>query len=294
MRAIPKFQSWNRKKWLCGILVARMGLAFQVSEPDSTATPIEVPASDSVTASREPDQARESRTTRFSFSGGGGTYFREALLTVGQTECGPTSVPLTGKSDFKEIAFAIDHEATKRFHVGVRGGYVWTSNSFAGGYDTTLTGFSQPESFAHLDPYMAVEWKYFGVGLGAVFSGSKLPEGGIEDIPIDDNSDAQVSGHLRVGSLTGLYVNASRWEGVPLLTNGHLMLGGGVRPVRPLELYAGYVTDGPYQNENWLGRVTVDATPNWSLYLTHRFSQDYNGHGDEYGTAVGVTYRKAH
>ena len=222
--------------------------------------------------------------------GGGGTYFREAILTVGQTECGPQSVRLTGKSEFKEVGAAVDHQASKRFHIGARGGYVWTSNSFVGGYDTTLTDLSQPENFAHVNPYVAVEWKYFGVGLGGVFSGGTLHTGETEDIPVDDSSDAQLSGHVRVGSLSSVYANVTCWEGVPLITNGHVTLGAGVRPMQPIELYAGFMTDGPYQDDQWMGRVTVDANPNWSFYLNLRFPQDYNGHGDQYGTAIGATY----
>jgi hypothetical protein len=255
---------------------------------------VQVPVPDSLVTSEGETSLRDAHITSFSLAGGGGVHFREIWLPLGlplgYTDCEP-GTPLDIKSEFKELGVVVDHGFDRRIHAGIRGGYVWETNTLVSGYDTTLTDVSRDRDFVHVDPYVAVDWKWVGLGVGGVFASKKLPDGGPEDYPVNDDGDAQFSGHLRVGPLTSVYGNLSFWEGVPLLTSGHATLGIGARPIRPLELYAGYTGDGPYQNDQWLGRITVDANPNWSFYLNMRFPRDWNGLGDEYGTSMGAAHR---
>lgn len=275
----PVRRRLSRSTFLCAALLLPMGTAVKVSVPDSLVTP-----------EGEIDLG-DGNVTRFSLAGGSGTHFQEVWLPLGYGDCGSTGVPLDFKDEFKEVGVAVDHQASQRIHVGVRGGYVWSDYSFASGYDTTLYDITDDRNFLHVDPYVSVEWKYVGIGVGGVFASKQIPDGSTEDYPLDESGDAQVSGHLRLGSLSSIYANASVWEGTPLLTSGHMMAGVGIRPARPLELYAGYVGEGPYMNDQWLGRITVDANPNWTFQLDMRFPGDWNGLGDEYGTSIGVTYR---
>jgi hypothetical protein len=270
-----------RSRWFCTALLVPMGMAVRVPVPDSLVT------------SDEAVEVPETRTTTFSFAGGGGTRFREVWVTLGYDECtgGPIQTPLEVEEEFAEIGGAIDHQASDHVHIGARAGYVWGNNSYVGSYDTTITDLSGDRDFFHLDPYVSGEWHYFGVGVGGIFAGKALPSGGSEDYPLDDGGGVSLSGHLRVGSLSGVYGSVHLWEGVPLYTGGQVSAGVGVRPLRPLELYGGYSWEGPYQTEAWMGKITADVSPAWSIYATGRFLENWNGYGDERGVSVGLSYR---
>ena len=271
----------SRPRLLCTLLLAPMGVAVEVPVPDSLVTP-------------ERELGRnDGLATKFTLAGSNGTHFREIMVPVGFDDCTGSTIyeDIEAKTEFDEIGAAIDHEANDWFRIGVRGGYVWSTSEIVSGLDTTVAALTQERNYLHLDPYVAVEGKWVGIGIGGVFSGQELPTGGIEHELLSDERSATMSGHVRVGRLDAIYANATRWEGVPLLSGGEHVVGVGVRPVKPLELYAGYVSDGPYQTDQWMGRITVDPSPNWSFFLSMRFPQDWNGLGDERSTALGASYR---
>jgi hypothetical protein len=74
------------------------------------------------------------------------------------------------------------------------------------------------------------------------------------------------------------------------------MLGVGGRPVSALELYGGYCSEGPYEDESFLGRVTLDINRSWTLMTTLRFPTDFSNEfgpyeDSEYGASFGFSYR---
>jgi hypothetical protein len=87
------------------------------------------------------------------------------------------------------------------------------------------------------------------------------------------------------------------FEGVPVYSGGGLFVGGvGFRFFDPLELYAAYCAEGPYQDDGFLGRVTLNITQSWTLMTTLRFPTKFanesgNFEDSEYGVSIGASYR---
>lgn len=264
---------------------------------DSTVTTYDM----NVLISPPPDSGDASyeKVTKFTMGGGGGRYYREILFPY-VTECGPSNYPVPFKTDYIDVGGELDHQVNRVARVGVRGGYIGTETSLAGVVDTVVAGEpTESQSTVYINPYFSFEWKWVGLGAGALITTHPLQDGSGEDTPVDTDAAIYPSSHLRFGTLSRFYVSGHLWEGVPLYSGGGLLVGGvGLRPVKPLELYAGYCSEGPYQEDGWLGRLTVDLGQSWTFITTVRFPTDYTsdqGYAQtesEYGVGVGISYRK--
>lgn len=289
-------------EWLCFALIAPMGLAVQVPVDSTEVADSTVVTYDmDVLTSALPDSVDTSyeRATKFTMGGGGGRYYREVLFPF-PANCGDYPVPF--KEDYIDVGAEFDQQVNRIAHVGIRGGYIGTDASAVVTIDTVIVGAdpSAEESTFYINPYFSFEWHYFGFGAGALISTHPLQDGSSEDVPIDTDGAIYPSAHLRVGSMSSFYVSAHLWEGVPVYSGGGLiMVGVGARPVKALELYGGY-GEGPYQDDGWLGRVTVDLGRSWTILTTVRFPADYTYNDpsfgessldSEYGVGVGFSYR---
>jgi hypothetical protein len=291
-------------KWLCYTLIAPMSLAVQVPVDSTEVADSTVVTHDmNVLTSPLPDSGDGSyeRVTKITMGGGGGRYFREVVIPFG-TECYPEGTALLPfKEDYIDVGAEIDYQANRVAHVGTRGGYVGTDASAV--FDTMIVGadLSDEESTFYLNPYFSFEWKWIGIGAGGLVSTHPLRTGEPEDVPLDTDPAIYPSGHLRFGSLSSFYISGHLWEGVPVYSGGAMLMGGvGVRPVAPLELYAGYCAESPYQEATWLGRLTVDLGRSWTILTTVRFPTDFTSYDpfsgetfsdSEYGVGVSLSYR---
>lgn len=292
-------------KWLCFALIAPMGLAVQVpvdstGVADSTSALLDstdAPVDSTSVVPHTVDTSYE-RVTKFTMGGGTGRYYRQVLFPY-VSDCGTTGTyPVPFKEEYIDVGGEFDHQANRVAHVGVRGGYIDTDATLVGIIDSVFVGEGNPEQQTtfYLNPYFSFEWKWVGLGLGGLFSTHPLHDGGFEDYPIDTGAEIYPSAHVRFGSLTGLYVSGHLLEGVPVYSGGGTLVGGvGLRPVKPIELYAGYCGEGPYQDAAWLGRLTVDLGRSWTILTTLRFPTDFEDSGEssesEYGIGVGISYR---
>jgi hypothetical protein len=286
-----------------------MSLAVQVPVDSTEVADSTVVTYDmNVLASPSPDSADGSyeRVTKLTIGGGGGRYYREVLFPI-MTECGPGNYSVPFKEDYIDVGAEADFKLNRVAHVGIRGGYIGTDISQSVSVDTTLLDVdpseyksSEVENTFYINPYVSFEWHYFGVGAGGLVSTHPLHDGSYEEVPIDTDTAFYPSAHLRVGSLSRFYVSGHIWEGIPVYSGGGLFLiGAGLRPVKALELYGGY-GEGPYQEDGWLGRVSVDLSRSWTILTTVRFPTDYittdptfleGEAGPEYGVGVALSYR---
>lgn len=226
--------------------------------------------------------------TGYRVGGGGGRYYH----TLGLSDCG-TEVPV--KQDFVDVGFEIDRQAEETKHFGLRGGFI---------HDTTdtLTDISQFESaigenvdrtrdvyYGNL--YGAREWRTVGFGLGVLVSSDPLSINEPKD-PTDDEFHIYPTAHLRFGELSKLYMSGHLFEGVPLYSGGGIFYAGvGGRPVRALDLYAGYYASGPYHDEGMIARINVDLNRRWTLGTVVRIPTDYGTYDEmEYGISASLMY----
>ncbi len=149
----------------------------------------------------------------------------------------------------------------------------------------------------YVNPYFSREGKTLGWGAGVLISSRELYTGDDTNDPLEDEAGYYPTGHIRFGSLSKFYISAHAWEGVPLYSGGGMiLLGAGGRPVSALELYGGYCSEGPYENESFVARVTLDINRSWTLMTTVRFPTDFSNEfgafdDKEYGASVGLSYR---
>jgi hypothetical protein len=272
-----------------------MSLAVTVPV-DSTDAPV-----DSLTTSAPVDsvdtpvtEISHERVTKFTLGGGGGRYYRELLFPF-MTECGTANEMVPFEHEYNDVGAELDFQIDDLSHVGIRAGYIWGNATLAGPIDTVIADAEGLEDLEviYFNPYFSFEWDWVGLGAGAVLSSYPLQTGGFEDYPIDDNAHIYPSLHLRFGTLSRFYVSGHAWESVPIYSGGGTLMGGaGLRPVRWLELYGAYCGPGPYQEEAWLGRVTIDINQSWTLTSTLRFPVNYQpGSEDEHGVSAGLSYR---
>ena len=260
-----------RSSWLCVLLAAPLSMTVEL--PDSSMT--------------EPTPG--DYTTSYRIGGGGGRYFH----TLGFSDCG-TSVPV--RQEFVDVGAEFDRQTGKTSHFGLRAGYI---------HDTTdtLTDVSQFENTygAHVDlthdvyygnVYGAREFEYVGVGLGVLVTSDPLNIHNPQD-PTDNDVHLYPTAHLRVGDPSKLYISGHLFEGVPLYSGGGAFFAGaGARPVRALELYAGVYASGPYKEEGWVGRISLDLNRNWTLGAMARFPSEYLDYDQkEYGVSASLMYR---
>ncbi len=277
-------------------MIAPMSVAV-VIPVDSTDAPMD----SIVTSVAAPYDALESpsatpvdeRISKFTLGGGAGRYYRE-VYPFG-TECSTTRIPF--EQEYVDVGVEWDHQNSDTRHTGIRAGYIGGDATLATGAildgtvdTTTVVGET---STWYISPYVSVERKHFGVGLGALLSTNPLQWEGQEDYPVDDDVSLYPTGHVRLGSLSEFYVSGHFLEGVPVYSGGGtLIVGAGLRMSPWFEIYGAYCSEGPYQNESWLGRVTIDLNRSWVLMTMLRFPTTYLLEPyDEYGMSVGLSYR---
>ncbi len=297
-------------------MIAPMGLAVTVPV-DSTDAPFDSLDTATVDSTEVPIDSMEiwgesaeyaerraqyfERTSKFTIGGGGGRYYREILFPY-VTECGTANQMAPFEQEYNDVGAELDFQTGRTSHAGVRGGYIWGDATFQGVLDSVIVTDDDAigeMSTVYINPYFSFEGQDFGIGLGALISTNPLQWGDSEDYPLDEDPKLYPTGHLRIGRLNTIYLSGHLWEGVPVYSGGGAFMGGlGVRPMKALELYAGYCAEGPYQEDNWMGRVTIDLTRSWTMLTTLRFPVEYrtydNQEGfpeDEFGFSVGLSYR---
>jgi len=290
---------WSKKKrwfpslWLCTLLVAPMPVALTVPE-------------DRVLADED------AATTSVKFGAGGGSYRRDIIFSFTSPDGCTSSEPLYLNQGFVDVGLEIEHADPGAFRLGVRGGVIRenyeVANTFTSGVNVdSLERQADPiDQYYYVNPYIAGDWTWFGVGIGAIFSSEPLRTGDTDYYPEDEGTKAFASGHLRLGSespmgtgnLQGIYGLISVGENVPIYSGGGLFnMGLGLRPITALDVWAGKAF-GPWTDSEWLVKVGVHPSPEWSIDGTLRFPSSSASPGSndvtEYGIGLGITYRIRH
>lgn len=272
---------------------------------------VEVPTDSTETSQYE--LGDNPKTTSFKFAAGSGVYGRNIhatrVIPLGYSDCaGASSQTIDAdfqfKDDYQDYGAEIDHQVTNSFHVGARGGYIEEGALYLGstlgssGVDSLFNDV-QPEtdwSQIYVNPFIAVEKKNWGAGLGFVYSDNHLWTG-TEEYGEHEDDALFPTGHLRIGPLNKLYANVSLWEGVPIYSGGgEWQVGFGLRPVSWMELWGGMGIGGPYTRESVVLRGNLDMGRNFTLGTSVRLYENASSQfGDdppsEYGVSASLTYK---
>lgn len=280
--------------WACALLIVPLGARFQVPS-DSAMT-------------------QDPLATTFTFGAGGGSYARDIKVFLGTlpgTECAPAQSidrNFVVESSYQDVGGSIDFQSKEEFHFGARGGYVWEQSTYNGDIPEnplTLEPVPIPEGaeaetgFYYINPYIAVEGRRFGLGIGFIYSSRKLATGDTETRSIGgnvENDDGTIEGtmHIRVGST--VYASYQLWEGVPLYSGGGKhVVGLGIRPGKVVHFWGGMAT-GPYQGNKALFRLDISPSPRWTIHTNYRVPGAYQSTGTarESGASVALSYRIFH
>ena len=292
---------------LCATLLSPMGVALQVPVDSTTTVPGE-------------DFGNE-KVTRFTFGAGSGTYSRTIhdqttrTYFLGYDDCGePITDTVTYDADFrfkdtfKDYGGEIDVQTSDVFHIGVRGGWIndtmhfWGSSLEQATLDTLFANVQFRDSVTtnyYFNPYFAVERETVGFGAGFIYSSQGLWSDETVEYGDHDEGGILPTGHFRAGRLDKVYAKLSLWESVPIYSGGGKWVGGlGVRPAKPLELFGGFATGGPYSGSNLLLRANVDIGRHVTIGANYRTASDvdetFNPRFEESAASVALTYKFLH
>jgi hypothetical protein len=224
---------------------------------------------------------KDSSETNIKLAGGAGSY---AYISRG---CGG-QVLEKHKIPFEDFGFSFDHKFKFPVRVGLRGGNIWEKGRHSldegNSVSKRITNF-------YVNPDIALEWRYFGIG-GGFFSAMKdLCWGsgyvGYEGRPSTMRNSP--SGHLRLGSPT-LYFSIHMMESVPLYSGGgYLDLGLGGKAGRRVSYWLGLGTPGPFDTGGFLLKTNIKLKGNWHLDLAGRLGESEGI--SENAVSFGLNYR---
>lgn len=285
----------------CAALLAPMGVGVEIPSDSLDTTGVEV---------SEPPQ----RVTRLTLGGGTGGFGRTVdasrVITLGYSDCTgePVTETVTGefktKQDYTDIGGELATQVNDRLHVGVRGGWVEETATYLGStidpvvIDSLFrsTDVTKTESYIYVSPFFSVEDRTLGWGVGFIASDGRLWTGKTREYGEHNDPTIYPTGHLRLGRLDRIYLNAAYFESVPVYSGGGVFtVGFGGRPAPPLDLWLGMTTGGPYAEEGLLMRASVDLGRNVTLGANYRVSTttdaDYAPSTSESGGSVNLTFK---
>lgn len=210
--------------------------------------------------------------TRISIGGGVGTY---AMIMRDCEGNAIGSTPVT----YREAGAAVDQRVAGPLHVGIRGGVlrdeVGTNRGPFGGESSIISN-------RYANPYLSVEGRRGGFGIGGIFSDQSF-------FASRGNYEARFSGHLRVGGRRR-YFSAGLMENMPLYSGGGFFdLGVGFRAHPRVDGWIGLSAPGPFDGAGLAFKAAWQVHPRWTLDLNTRFGT--SGGEFEGGVGVGITSR---
>jgi hypothetical protein len=178
------------------------------------------------------------------------------------------------------MQFSHRYESGGFLAAGLRYGYLnstaqRTVSGFPGG------SFEEQVTYDYFNPYIAMESRYAGIGIGYM-SG---------DVPMTfgDNSDSiPLSGHIRLGNYEKMNFLVSLNENLPLASGGgYFNMGLGYPAGRSVLLFTG-LSAGFYDRPGFVQKVSILLSDRFDLDLSARVgSADDNFEG---GFAAGLRY----
>jgi hypothetical protein len=193
------------------------------------------------------------------------------------------------RNQLRSGALVVEHRLPKDFVVGVRAGSVQTTLNTSTQVRVVIPGqnpmdaerYDHKERYSnrYVNAYVGREGRRAGLGIGVMRAEHPLVMG--EDF----NLDAQVTGHLRLGSEQDRLT--LRWmEDVPLESEGHFSADLGFRLSREFEAGAFIGLSGPYDGAVFGLRGRMWVTPEAALQIKASVA----GYG-QYGVYGSVTAR---
>ncbi len=169
------------------------------------------------------------------------------------------------------------------FILGARGGYWYGDiDLLTGDYNNPI--LLRDYSYSYFNPCIAVETEYVGMGLGVIFG--NVPRR-FKDGQVEHTGD--VSGHIRIGSMTGFNVMFSLMESTPLASGGgqtllvmSAPLGERVRSSVGLGVW-------PYYHVGFVQGNRIAISRNLALDINWRIVWTLDV--TEFGASAGLVYR---
>jgi hypothetical protein len=220
---------------------------------------------------------RDSSFTSVGVSGGFGSYAQIARGCEGQV-LSKHDVP------YRDATVSVDHKGSGPAQIGAKAG--WYAQR---GHEETWEETPNMEAF-YVNPNVALEWRRFGIGVGALLSDARLRHVLIGDEGSEsEGSGVLPTGHLRFG-VRKTYLSLHLLEGEPLVSGGGLMaIGVGIAPRPDASVWFGMSTAGPYDGAGQLVEAILPVKNNLHLKLgaRHGTSEGLT----EYGLSLGLVYR---
>ena len=250
--------------------------------------------------------AERTRETSLTLGAGSGAYDREVRFQAGMSDCGPITRTARFDADFTDFGADLEHRMAKNGSVGVRAGFIREkvelvpnqSVTVSVNVDSIATQVESTRDNFYLNPYIAKEGSWLGVGGGVIVASQPLRLGDDEEHPADEGPHVALSGHLRVGKRSRLYASTSAGENVPIYSGGGFFnYGVGIDIPVGVDLWVGQ-TLGPWRKEELLMKADVHPSPHWSLGASFRLGSDapepLTSSGRQYGASVRLTRRFPH
>jgi len=215
----------------------------------------------------------------FSVHGGGGHVMSTLRDCSGD-------VIATEKQPFKDAVAAVQY--SHRFEndlvtvIGVRAGVItadvhWAQRNYGSGRSIPENEISE----TYLNPYVALESQYVGLGIGYISAELPAILGRYEEFE-------PFSGHLRLGNHEKLHVLATLNENLPMASGGgYYNLGLGYPIGKRVRSFTG-LSAGFYENIGVVQQLSIRISDRFDLELSARGGSS----GDEFegGVAAGVRY----
>ena len=169
---------------------------------------------------------------------------------------------------------------------GIRGGYLESNSQnpqviYNYGEETTYSSYEEFTSYSYFNPYIAMESKYVGIGVGYM-GGDPQAEFG------DESSEIPFSAHLRLGNYTAANFLVTVNEDLPLASGGGPVKVGLAYPVGSRGgMFSGF-SGGFYDNLGFVQQAFLPISSRFDLDLALRLGlADSKFEG---GVSVGVRY----
>lgn len=219
----------------------------------------------------------DSSVTQIRVAGGGGSYV--AVMR----DCEGTVVGKT-RDSFADIAIAVDHKfAGTPLAVGASGGFLHDGR------------FPSNDGFYYVNGNFGFPWQRVGLSFGATYFTKEPIDPNDADFFVVEGDESSLwlpSLALRFGRPRGPYFSTQVLSSFPFYSGGgYTDMGIGGIVARRAAIWGGVNFDG-LTASGIGGRIEWKMAPRW--YLNADASFGLRDGDDEYGGALGVTYRVVH
>lgn len=223
----------------------------------------------------------DSTETNLHFMGGNGQF---AMIERG---CDGSII---SKKDipFREAGISIDHKTNSPVRIGLNANYLnvkkrdYKENFI--NYNYTFNEIWKSTNIIALNPFMNLEWKYFALGGGYIWSNKSLID---HDYNSQDNQFG--SGYVRIGNVNSFYFDASLFHSTLFFSGSSFKMGLGFASIPNVKTWFGLGAGPPHDGGAFLTKVDIRIQQN--LYLNTLLRLGTSEGIWENSIGLGISYK---